>query len=174
MWEFSVFLNDNPHWPTEGRTLPSLNRVPCTSSLFRGLSLFQVIFVNYLFIREYAETKKCLRDLIDSDSNHPAESKKEFLDLYYSAYNPFCADNRDPGATKNDSCYGVLDVSAAARTAGTPLALGVYNPLCADNWNPKATKNGQCYGVSAAVRTKLSVFLTLMYAFFLFLFLFKA
>ena len=68
----------------------------------------------------------------------------------------------------------MLDVSAAAGTAGTPLALGVYNPLCADNRNPEVTKNGQCYGVSAAVGTKLSVFLTLMFAFFMFLFLFKA
>ena len=75
-----------------------LNRVPPSFTL---LSLFWVIFVNYLFIREYAESKKCFRDLIDSDCNYPTETKK-MMDLYLGVYNPFCADNRDPGATKPD------------------------------------------------------------------------
>ena len=35
-------------------------------------------------------------------------------DLWLDDYNPFCANNRDPGAIGNDQCYGVLDISAAA------------------------------------------------------------
>ena len=89
--------------------------------------------MNNLFIREYAETKKCLRDLVDSECNYSGESKK-MVDFNLDVYNPFCADNRDPGATKNDSCYGVLDNASG---------------------------------------TKPSIFLTLMFAIFPFLFLFK-
>ena len=79
--------------------------------------LSNLSFVNNLFIRGYAESKKCLRDLIDSDCNYPAETKKMLDFTSYGVYNPFCADNRDPGATKNDQCYGVLDDDNAA--AGT-------------------------------------------------------
>ena len=60
--------------------------------------------MNYLFIRECAE----LRDLIDSDCSYRAETKK-MMDLYLGVHNPFCADNRDPGATKNDQYDDVLD-----------------------------------------------------------------
>ena len=62
------------------------------------------------------------------------------MDLYLGVHNPFCADNRDPGATKPDQCDGVLDEE----------------------------------GDKAAAGTKPSVFQTLMFAFFLFMFLFKA
>ncbi|RMX45170.1 hypothetical protein pdam_00017475 [Pocillopora damicornis] len=88
---------------------------------------------------EYAKAKKCSRDVIDSDCNYPSETK-ELLDLLYDAYNPFCADNRDPGATKNSPCSGVVIEKDANAAAGT----------------------------------KPSVFQALMFAFFLFLFLFKA
>ena len=30
---------------------------------------------------------------------------QEALDLAFSDYNPFCEDNRDPGAIGNDQCY---------------------------------------------------------------------
>ncbi len=33
------------------------------------------------------------------------------FDLSFSDYNPFCANNRDPGATGNDQCDGVRDPS---------------------------------------------------------------
>ena len=36
------------------------------------------------------------------------------LELGYSDYNPFCASNRDPGATGNDQCDGVQDKSGDA------------------------------------------------------------
>ena len=94
-------------------------------------------------IREYAETKKCLRDLIDSDCNYTAETKKMLDFTSYGVYNPFCADNRDPGATKNDQCYSVVD-------------------------------DGVVDDDNAAAGTKPSVFQTLMFTIFLFLFLFKA
>ena len=70
--------------------------------------------MNYLFIRECAE----LRDLIDSDCNYRAETKK-MMDLYLGVHNPFCADNRDPGATKNDQYDDVLDEEDVNAAAGT-------------------------------------------------------
>ena len=38
------------------------------------------------------------------------------LDLALGDYNPFCANNRDPGAAGHNQCYayGVRDISAAA------------------------------------------------------------
>ena len=68
-----------------------------------------------MFIREQATAKKCLKNLIDSDCSFSYEVK-EVLDLGLADYNPFCANNRDPGATGNDQCYGVRDISAAAGT----------------------------------------------------------
>ena len=151
----------------------ALNSVPPLYSLesFHLLSNL----CKYLFIREYAESKKCLKDLIYSDCNYPAGSKKLF-NFTLGVYNPFCADNRDPGATNNGHCYGVLDDDSATTgaTGTTGTTLSDYDPLCMDNRDPGATKNSQCHGGldgSSAAGTKPSVFQTLMFAFFLFLFL---
>lgn len=124
---------------------------------------------------EYAESKKCLKDLIYSDCNYPAGSKKLF-NFTLGVYNPFCVDNRDPGATNNGHCYGVLDDDSATTgaTGTTGTTLSDYDPLCMDNRDPVATKNSQCHGGldgSSAAGTKPSVFQTLMFAFFLFFFL---
>ncbi|CAH3153685.1 unnamed protein product [Pocillopora meandrina] len=62
---------------------------------------------------ENAKAKRCLKNLIDFDCNFPALAK-EALELAYSDYNPFCANNRDPGATGNDQCDGVQDKSGDA------------------------------------------------------------
>ena len=58
------------------------------------------------------------RDFIDSDCNYRAETKK-MMDLYLGVYNPFCAENRDPGATKNDKYDDVLDEEDVNAAAGT-------------------------------------------------------
>ena len=44
------------------------------------------------------------------------------FDLGLADYNPFCANNRDPGATGNDQCYGVEDISGPA---GINAAAGI-------------------------------------------------
>ncbi|XP_022807644.1 uncharacterized protein LOC111344662 isoform X2 [Stylophora pistillata] len=93
---------------------------------------------------ENAEAKRCVRNLIDSDCNFPSQAK-EIIDLGLSDYNPFCADNRDPGSTGNDQCYGVQDKSGDA--------LKYFN---------------------AAAGIKPGVLHTLLFVFFLSLFLFKA
>ena len=51
--------------------------------------------------------------MIDSDCNFAAPTR-EALELAYSDYNPFCANNRDPGATGNDQCDGVQDKNGHA------------------------------------------------------------
>ena len=48
-------------------------------------------------------------------------SAQEVLDLAFSDYNPFCANNRDPGATGKDICHGVKDLN-------NPLALWTSPP----------------------------------------------
>ena len=69
--------------------------------------------MNFVSSRENAKAKRCLKSLIDSDCNFPSYIK-EVLDLSYGDYNPFCANNRDPGATGNDQCSGVQDKSGDA------------------------------------------------------------
>ncbi|KAL9960748.1 hypothetical protein ACROYT_G034241 [Oculina patagonica] len=58
---------------------------------------------------EYAKAKQCVKKLIDSDCTFPSEAQ-EVLDLGYSDYNPFCENNRDPGATGKEQCDGVRDL----------------------------------------------------------------
>ena len=72
-----------------------------------------LLFFFFFFLRENAKAKRCLKNLIDFDCNFPALAK-EALELAYSDYNPFCANNRDPGATGNDQCDGVQDKSGDA------------------------------------------------------------
>ncbi|XP_078384693.1 uncharacterized protein LOC144667171 isoform X2 [Oculina patagonica] len=59
---------------------------------------------------EQAKAKQCMKKLIDSDCKFPSVVQ-EVLDLGFSDYNPFCANNRDPGATGNDQCAGVRDLN---------------------------------------------------------------
>ena len=40
-----------------------------------------------------------------------SSSEQELLDLGFSDYNPFCENNRDPGATGNDQCFGVKELN---------------------------------------------------------------
>ena len=37
--------------------------------------------------------------------------EQELIDLGFSDYNPFCENNRDPGATGNDQCFGVKELN---------------------------------------------------------------
>ena len=66
------------------------------------------------FNRERAKAKKCWMEAIKSDCKFPPDFFEAIkFDLF--DHNPFCANNRDPGATGNDQCYGVRgDVSATA------------------------------------------------------------
>ena len=66
--------------------------------------------VYFDFDREYAKAKKCLKNLVASACSFPS-SEQELLDLDFSDYNPFCENNRDPGATGNDQCFGVKELN---------------------------------------------------------------
>ena len=83
--------------------------------------------VNFVFFREHAKAKRCLKNLIDSDCNFPAQGK-QLLELAYGDYNPFCANNRDPGATGNDQCDGVQDISKYL-SAAAGIKSGVLKTL---------------------------------------------
>ena len=54
-----------------------------------------------------------MKNLVDSDCTI-SSADREVLDLGFADYNPFCANNRDPGATGNDQCYGVEDINGHA------------------------------------------------------------
>ena len=56
---------------------------------------------------EQAKAKKCVRDLLASECTFNSQGR-ELLNLALGDYNPFCANNRDPGATGNDQCYSFL------------------------------------------------------------------
>ena len=61
------------------------------------------------FNRERAKAKKCWMEAIKSDCKFPPDFFEAIkFDLF--DHNPFCANNRDPGATGNDQCYGVRDI----------------------------------------------------------------
>lgn len=75
--------------------------------------------------KEQAKAKKCLKGLISSECNLTA-SAKNYIDLDYTDYNPFCANNRDPDATGNGICYGVKDLNNP-RNKGISLNNG--NPV---------------------------------------------
>ena len=70
-----------------------------------------------LFNRERANANKCLKRLVASDC-YFSSSAQELLDLSFSDYNPFCANNRDPGTTGKDICYGVKDLNNPLNDAG--------------------------------------------------------
>ena len=79
------------------------------------------ILLTFILFREQAKKKKCLKNLIDSDCTI-SFADRELLDLGFADYNPFCANNRDPGATGNDQCHGVKDISGPA---GINAAVGI-------------------------------------------------
>ncbi|CAH3178843.1 unnamed protein product [Porites lobata] len=59
---------------------------------------------------EYAKAKKCMKNLVASACSF-SSSQQELLNLGFSDYNPFCENNRDPGATGNDQCFGVKELN---------------------------------------------------------------
>ena len=61
------------------------------------------------FNREHAKAKKCWMEAIESDCKSPSDFF-DMLKFELVDYNPFCANNRDPGATGNDQCHGVRDI----------------------------------------------------------------
>ena len=66
--------------------------------------------VYFDFDREYAKAKKCMKNLVASACSF-SSSEQELLDLGFSDHNPFCENNRDPGATGNDQCFGVKELN---------------------------------------------------------------
>ena len=85
--------------------------------------------------------------VIKSDCNFTSEFLKS-LEMQLGDHNPFCANNRDPGATGSDQCYGVRDIN---------------NPF-----NKKDKNN-----VNAATGIKINALLSLLFSFVSFLFLVK-
>ena len=79
------------------------------------------------FNREQAKAKKCLKKLVDSDCSF-SSAEQEVLDLGFSDYNPFCSNNRDPGATGKDQCDGVRDLDNPLNAAAG-LKPGVMQAL---------------------------------------------
>ena len=54
-----------------------------------------------------------MKNLMAANCTFPPtfQSFQEMIDLSFNDYNPFCANNRDPGATGNDACRDVKDVN---------------------------------------------------------------
>ena len=52
---------------------------------------------------EYSKAKKCVKDLLMSQCIFSPKDAEVF-DFQFDDYNPFCADNRDPGVTGSDQC----------------------------------------------------------------------
>ena len=65
-------------------------------------------FILVDFNREQAKAKQCLNKLIASDCDF-TPAIQEVFDLSLNDHNPFCADNRDPGATGKGQCESVQD-----------------------------------------------------------------
>lgn len=69
--------------------------------------------MTFIVNREHAKSKRCLKNLIYTECSLSPEML-ELTELALADHNPFCAGNRDPGATGNDQCYGVKDISGPA------------------------------------------------------------
>ena len=69
------------------------------------LIMIVIILALFHFNREYAKAKKCSKNVIASICNFPTVTE-EIFHFILGDYNPFCEDNRDPGATGKDQCYG--------------------------------------------------------------------
>ena len=84
--------------------------------------------------REQAKAKQCMKKLIDSECTFPSDAQ-ELLDLGFSDHNPFCDNNRDPGATGKDQCDGVKDLdnpfnaSAGLKSSVLPTLLFAFGSL---------------------------------------------
>ena len=57
--------------------------------------------------------KKCLKNVMLTECTFPPEAL-ELFNLTFAGQNPFCADNRNPGATGNDQCNGVGNITGPA------------------------------------------------------------
>ena len=53
--------------------------------------------------------KKCLKNVMLTECTFPPEAL-ELFNLTFAGQNPFCTDNRNPGATGNDQCNGVKNL----------------------------------------------------------------
>ena len=85
-----------------------------------------------LFSSENADAKKCLKNVTETACTFDPKTKPALdLQLGFSDYNPFCDNNRDPGATGKDQCDEVKDLNNplnnSPETAG--MRIGVLQAL---------------------------------------------
>ena len=66
---------------------------------------------------EYSKAKKCVKDLLTSQCTFSPLDARAF-DFQYDDYNPFCANNRDPGATGSDQCVDSTPTTIACNRSG--------------------------------------------------------
>ena len=76
--------------------------------------------------------KKCLKNVTETACTFAPKTKPVLdLQLGFSDYNPFCDNNRDPGATGKDQCDEVKDLNNplnnSPETAG--MRIGVLQAL---------------------------------------------
>lgn len=85
----------------------------------RGCCSFELINASMLpnvpsnFNREHAKATECVRKLFASTCPKLPTSYRELIDLTFikNNYNPYCDNNRDPGASKiPDQCNGVHEL----------------------------------------------------------------
>ena len=64
---------------------------------------------------DYVKAKKCLKNLLLSECIFNSQDE-EAINFQLDDYNPFCANNRDPGATGSAHCsdYQVVSTTAVA------------------------------------------------------------
>lgn len=96
------------------------SRIPLFPSIYPWQSLEWRITSLHLN-REYAKAKGCMKNLIASDC-HFTSSEQEVIDLGLSDWNPFCENNRDPGATGKDQCDGVKKLNNPLHSNGPASA----------------------------------------------------
>ena len=110
------------------------------------------LLMTFIVYREHAKSKRCLKNLIYTECSLSPETL-ELTELAFADHNPFCADNRDPGATGNDQCYGVKDISGPA---GIDAFLSTDKPI---------TTNAAAGIKTSVFQAFLSVFPTIWFFF---------
>lgn len=110
-------------------TTASSGSLPCSSSFVTDRNNCQRKFIQRFaanktdpeLCSEYAKAKGCTKNLIASDC-HFTSSQQEVIDLGLSDWNPFCENNRDPGATGKGQCDGVKKLNNPLHSNGPASA----------------------------------------------------
>ena len=83
------------------KLIKKINKLVSLTSIYFKHPFFHLLVFN----GENAKAKRCVKNLLACNCTF-LEIIQKMFDTSLSDYNPYCANNRDPGATGNYQCHG--------------------------------------------------------------------